>query len=61
LITGHDLIQQFNLNPSPQIGVMLEHINEAQAAGEINTREQAMTMAAEFLNRQNDPSQFNQE
>jgi poly(A) polymerase len=61
LITGHDLIQQFNLNPSPQIGVILEHINEAQAAGEVSTREQAMAMAAEFLNRQNDPSQFNQE
>jgi len=53
LITGHDLIKEFNLDPGPRIGVMIEQINEAQAAGEITTSEQAMSMAAEILNQLN--------
>lgn len=53
LITGHDLIKEFNLSPGPQIGVLIEQINEAQAAGEITSSEQALSMAAEFLKRQN--------
>jgi len=52
LLTGHDLIQEFKLTPGPHIGTLIEQINEAQAAGEITTREQALNMAAEFLNNQ---------
>ena len=54
LVTGHDLMQQFELDPGPQIGLLLEKINEAQAAGEINTREQALSLAAESLDSQGD-------
>jgi poly(A) polymerase len=50
LVTGHDLIQWFSLRPGPQIGVVIERINESQASGEITTREQAMAKAAEILN-----------
>ena len=33
---------------------MIEKINEAQAAGEISTREQALKLAAQSLNSQTD-------
>lgn len=43
LIDGHDLINHFGLKPGPRIRSILESINEAQAAGEINTREEALS------------------
>jgi len=54
LLTGHDLMQHFNLSPGPEIGVLLEQINEARAAGEITTPEEALALAAAALNRQKD-------
>ncbi|HEU0022324.1 MAG TPA: metal-dependent phosphohydrolase, partial [Dehalococcoidia bacterium] len=52
LVTGHDLMQQLGLSPGPIIGVLLEKINEAQAAGEITSREEALSLATDALNRQ---------
>ena len=49
LITGHDLMHHFNLPPGPEIGAVLERVEEAQAAGEIETKEQALQMAADRL------------
>ena len=46
LLNGHDLMQQLNLSPGPQIGRLLEQIDEARAAGEITTREEALELAA---------------
>lgn len=54
LVTGHDLMQEFNLSPGPGVGAMIEKINEAQAAGEISTREQALKLAAQSLDSQTD-------
>ena len=48
LLTGHDLMQHFNLPPGPQIGRLLEHIEEARAAGEVSTREEALALAADL-------------
>ena len=45
LLTGHDLMQHLNLPPGPQIGRLLEQIDEARAAGEISTREEALALA----------------
>ncbi|MBI4284922.1 MAG: HD domain-containing protein [Chloroflexi bacterium] len=42
LIDGHDLINVFNLRPGPPIGALLEAVREAQAAGELTTREEAL-------------------
>jgi poly(A) polymerase len=42
LIDGHDLIEIFGLNPGPGIGELLEAVREAQAAGEVTTRQQAL-------------------
>ena len=46
LLNGHDLMQHLNLPPGPRIGELLEQIDEARAAGEIATREDALALAA---------------
>ena len=54
LITGHDLMTHFKLKQGPQIGSLLEAIEEARAAGELETPEQALGLAAQTLHRQGD-------
>ena len=51
LVTGHDLITTFHLDPGPMIGVMLDGIQEARAAGEVTTREEALALAGRHLNQ----------
>ncbi len=50
LVSGHDLIQTFALPPGPRVGELLEAIREAQAAGEVTTREQALEFVRARLN-----------
>jgi len=42
LVDGHDLIDLFGLSPGPRFAEILEVVREAQAAGEIKTREEAL-------------------
>ena len=42
LVDGHDLINIFGLSPGPRIGELLEAVREAQASGELATREEAL-------------------
>ena len=42
LIDGHDLINIFGISPGPKIGQLLEAVREAQAAGELTTRQEAL-------------------
>lgn len=49
LIDGHDLINIFHLNPGPEIGEFLEGVREAQAAGEVVTRQEAMDYLKHLL------------
>ena len=49
LITGTDLMTHFNIQPGPEIGAVLERVEEARATGEIETKEQALEMAANAL------------
>jgi poly(A) polymerase len=42
LISGHDLIDIFGMRPGREIGELLEAVREAQAAGEVVTREEAL-------------------
>jgi poly(A) polymerase len=49
LIDGHDLIEHFDLKPSPQIGRLLEVVKEAQGAGEITTTEEALAFVQKQL------------
>ncbi len=49
LVNGHDLMQELSLEPGPQIGALIEIVTEAQAAGDISTRQQALDLAAASL------------
>ncbi|YAI82579.1 MAG: CCA tRNA nucleotidyltransferase [cyanobacterium endosymbiont of Rhopalodia sterrenbergii] len=45
LVTGHDLIEQLNLKPSPKIGELLTEIQLACIEGKISTIEEAFELA----------------
>ncbi len=45
LIDGHDVMSEFSLGPGPVIGEVLEAVREAQSAGEIVTRQEALELA----------------
>jgi poly(A) polymerase len=49
LISGHDLIDIFSLSPGPEMGQLLELVREAQASGELNTREEALSYIRQHL------------
>jgi len=49
LVSGHDLIDIFGLSPGPKIGKLLEAVREAQASGEITSREEALSYIREHL------------
>ena len=42
LISGHDLVDTLGMSPGPEVGRLLEAVREAQAAGEVNTKEEAL-------------------
>ncbi len=42
LINGHDLIDILGMSPGPEMGRLLEAVREAQAAGEVTTRDEAL-------------------
>lgn len=44
LVNGDDLIKRFGIKPGPQLGRLLESVREAQAAGQIRTREEALNL-----------------
>jgi poly(A) polymerase len=45
LVTGHDLMAALGLPPGPELGRVLEALTEAEAAGEVTTREEALALA----------------
>ncbi len=49
LVNGRDLMEHFNLPPGPQIGRLLAELAEAQAVGEITTKEEGLERAAAVL------------
>ena len=49
LVNGHALINVFGLNPGPKIGELLELVREAQASGELTTREEALAFVRKQL------------
>jgi len=49
LVDGHDLMQSLSLKPGPEIGRLLEELREAQAAGVVLTRQQALDYARQQL------------
>ncbi|MDI7274533.1 MAG: HD domain-containing protein [Anaerolineae bacterium] len=51
LVDGHGLMSSLDLAPGPQVGELLESIREAQAAGEVTSREQALALARRLLEK----------
>ncbi len=49
LVDGHILERELNLQPGPVIGQLLEHIRDAQLAGQIRTTQQAIALARSLL------------
>ena len=49
MVDGHDLINIFGMSPGPKIGEILETVLEAQAAGELTTRQEALSYVRECL------------
>ncbi len=51
LIDGDDLMSELGLPPGPLVGELLEIVREAQAAGEVSTRDEAVELARRQLER----------
>jgi putative nucleotidyltransferase with HDIG domain len=51
LITGDDLMTELGLAPGPKVGRLLEAVREAQAAGDVSTRADALALAGQVLKR----------
>jgi len=49
LVDGHDLINIFSMSPGPELGQLLEAVREAQASGEIATRDEALAYVRDHL------------
>lgn len=49
LLKGGDLINHFGVSPGPQIGELLDVLREAQAAGDVSNRDQALELAESWL------------
>ena len=45
LIDGHDVMQALSLSPGPKVGALLSVVHEAQAVGDVATREEALELA----------------
>ncbi len=56
LLDGRDLMDTFKLAPGQIIGLMLEAIREGQAGGEINTKDEALAFAENWLSNQKEGS-----
>lgn len=54
VLNGNDLIQELHLSPGRTIGQLLENIREAQAVGEIHSREEALELARNWLAKHNE-------
>ncbi len=52
LLNGHDLMAELKLEPGPRLGELLEAVREAQACGELSTREEALAYARTIMEQQ---------
>lgn len=49
LVGGHDVMKALKIKPGPRVGELLEAIREAQAAGKVKTREEALAFARRMM------------
>jgi len=55
LVNGHDLVDIFGMRPGPGVGKLLEAVREAQGAGELSTRQEALSYIDYLLTSLPDP------
>lgn len=51
LLTGQQVMEHFGLTPGPQLGQLLEQLQEAQAIGEVCTQQQALEWIQRLLDQ----------
>ncbi len=51
VVDGHELMAALGLAPGPEVGELLDSIREAQAAGEVTSAEEALSLARGLLQR----------
>ena len=49
LVDGHDVMGALSLRPGPVVGELLALIDEARAVGQVDTREEAISLARSAL------------
>ena len=49
LIDGHQLIEALHIEPGPQVGEILQAVQEGQVSGRINNRDQALALAGRLI------------
>jgi poly(A) polymerase len=52
LVNGHDLMRHLRLKPGPEIGKLLEALQDAQVEGKVTTKKEALAFAKKRLLRQ---------
>lgn len=55
LVSGGDLLEALGIEPGPKVGELLREIKEAQAMGEVASREEALSHARSLLEGQSGP------
>ncbi len=50
IVDGYDIIKSFGLSPGPRIGELLDAVREAQASGDVTSREQALKYIEKLIN-----------
>ena len=53
LLDGHEVMEAFDLRPSPTVGKLLEAIREGQATGEILNKDDALSFGKKWLSEVN--------
>jgi poly(A) polymerase len=49
IVDGYDIIRCFGVKPGPGVGEVLEAVREAQASGEVSSREEALDFIEKYL------------
>jgi putative nucleotidyltransferase with HDIG domain len=55
LLNGNELMSELGLEPGRIVGQLLEEIREGQATGKVESREQALAFAREYLKKSENP------
>jgi len=50
-VDGNDLMRSLDLEPGPEVGRLLDLLREAVAAGEVDTPQEALALAREYIRR----------